>query len=130
MVSIASIRVRALVRLKDRRFAAPLRVLRSADRVGRIARYYLADHHPIEQHPQSSQSHLHRRLGLSLQLQFDKGRDVGPARPGRDPRFVLGTERGELSHRLAVGAAGIGVADVRAEEVPHSRLGFRSDCED
>jgi hypothetical protein len=30
---------------------------------------------------------------------------------------VAGTEAGELPDRLAVGAAGVGVADVRAEEV-------------
>jgi hypothetical protein len=32
---------------------------------------------------------------------------------------VLGAEAGELPHRLAVGAAGVGIADMRTEEVAH-----------
>jgi hypothetical protein len=35
---------------------------------------------------------------------------------------VRGAETGELPHRLAVGTAGIGIADMRAEEVARIRV--------
>jgi hypothetical protein len=38
---------------------------------------------------------------------------------------VVGAEAGELSHRLTVGAARIGIADVRAEEGEHPRPHLR-----
>ena len=43
---------------------------------------------------------------------------------------VLGAEAGELPDRLAVGAPGIGIADVRAEEVAHPRPRLRPHGED
>lgn len=112
------------VGLEDRGLAAPLRVLRAAYGVGRVRRYDLADHHPIEEHPQSGQPQLYRGLGMELELRLDERRDVDRLYLSQIPDVVLGTEIGELPDSLPVGAAGVGVADIRAEEVPHPRPGF------
>jgi hypothetical protein len=45
-----------LVHIQNWRLAAPLRVLRSAYRVGRVRGYDLADNHPIEEHSQRGQT--------------------------------------------------------------------------
>ena len=112
------------VGLEDRGLAAPLRVLRPAHGVGRVRRYDLADHHPIEEHPQSGQPQLYRGLGMELELRLDERRDVDRLYLSQIPDAVLGTEIGELPDSLPVGAAGVGVADMRAEEVAQPRSGF------
>jgi hypothetical protein len=43
---------------------------------------------------------------------------------------MLRTEGGKLPDGLTVGSAGVGVADVRAEEVAQPRPGFWPGCED
>ena len=85
----------------------------------------LTDHHPVEEHPESCQPHLHGGFGLSLQLQLDEGRDMNRFDLGEVEDADLGTKSGELPHRFHVGTAGVGVADVRGEEVSHPRPGFR-----
>ncbi len=99
-------------------------MLRAAHRVGGIEGKDLADHHPVEQHPQSGQPHLHRGFGLSLQLQLDEGGNVDRLDLGEIQDAELGTEGGELPDRLHVGAAGVGIADMRAEEVAHPGSGL------
>ena len=113
------------VDLQHRRPASPLRVLRPANGVSGIEGKDLADHHPVEQHPQSGKPDLHRGLGLGLQLQFDEGRDMDRLDLGEVQDAVIGTEGGELADRLHVGTASIRIADMRAEEVAHPRAGFR-----
>ena len=77
----------------------------------------LADHHPVEEHAQRGQPLLHRGFGILRELHLDKRRHMHPLHLGEIDDPVLGAETGELPHRLAVGAPGIGIADVRAEEV-------------
>jgi hypothetical protein len=64
------------VSLQHRRLAATLRVLWFPYRVGGVGGYDLADHHPIEEHPQCREPNLYRGFRLSLQLQLDESRDM------------------------------------------------------
>ena len=130
MVSIPSIRVRASSTCSTGVFAAPLRVLRPTYRVRRIGGQDLADDQPVKEHPQGGQVLLDRRFGLSLQLQLDEGRHMDRLDLGEIHDAVLGAEGGELPDRLHVGVSGVGIADVRAEEVAHSRARFCPHRED
>jgi len=82
----------------------------------------LAHHHPIEEHSQCSQPLFHGRLGVLPELVFDEGRDVDRLDLGQILDAMHSAERGELPDSLLVGAAGVLVADVGAEEVPHPLL--------
>jgi hypothetical protein len=105
-------------------------VLRPTHRVGRVRRYDLADHHPIEEHSQRGETQLYSGLGMGLELRLDERRDVYRLHLGEISEVMLGAEDRELPNGLAVGAAGIGIADVRAEEIPHPCTGFGSRDED
>ena len=61
---------------------------------------------------------------MELELRLDERRDVDRLYPSQIPDAVLGTESGELPDGLPVGSAGVGVADVGAEEVAQPRPGF------
>jgi len=92
--------------------------------MGSVRGYDLADKHPIEEHSQSGQSQLYRGLGMELELRLDKCSHMDRLRLSEIPYVVLGTESGELPDSLTVGSAGVGVADVRDEEVAQPRPGF------
>jgi len=119
-----------LVHIEDWRFALPLGVLRPAHGVGRVRGENLAHYHPIEEHPQRGQPLLDRGLGMLPELVLDEGGDVDRLDLGEILDAKHSTERGELPDRFHVGAAGVLVADVGAEEVAHPRPGFRSRRED
>lgn len=70
----------------------------------------MADHHPVEEHAQRGQPLLHRGSGVLFELGLNKRRHMHRLDLGEIHDVVLGTEGGELPHRLPVGAAGIGVA--------------------
>ncbi len=120
----------SLIDLQNRCLAAPLRVLWTTYGVGRIDREDLADHHPVEEHSQSGQPLLHRGFGVELELRLHKHRDMDWFHLGEIQDTALGTESRELPNRLHIGKTGIGIADMRAEEISHSRAGFRSRRED
>ena len=61
-------------------------------------------------------------LEFWLQLRLDKRRHMHRLHLGEIHDPVLGAEARELPHRLAVGAAGIGIADVRAEKKSRIRV--------
>ena len=67
---------------------------------------------------------------MELELGLDEGRDVDRLRLDEIPDAMLGTEVGELPDCLSVGAASVGVSNMRAEEVAHPGPGFRSLGED
>ncbi len=56
----------SFVDLQNRGLTAPSRVLRTTHGVGRIDGQDLADHHPVEQHPQSGQPLLDGRFGVEF----------------------------------------------------------------
>lgn len=61
---------------------------------------------------------------MEFELSLDKRRDVDRLHLDEIPNAVLGTKGGELPYGLAVGATGVGIADVRAEKVAQPRPGF------
>jgi len=67
---------------------------------------------------------------VQLELRLHKRRHMHRLHLGEIDDPVLGTEAGELPHRLAVGAPGIGIADVRRKEVAHPRPRLRPRNED
>jgi hypothetical protein len=83
----------------------------------------LADHHPVEEHPQSGQPLLHRGFGRLPELVFDKGRDADPLHLGQIHDVMLRAERGKLPDCFHVRAASFGVADMGAEEISHPLAG-------
>jgi hypothetical protein len=113
-----------LVGLEYRRLAAPLRVLGAAHGVRRVHRNYLAHHHPIEEHPQGGQPLLHGGLRVLAELGLDEGRYVDRLDLGQIHDADSGTVGGELPDGFQVGAAGVGIADVGAEEVAHPLAGL------
>ena len=119
-----------LVWSEHRRLAFPLCVLRAAHAVRGIQRNHLADHHPIKEHPQSGQPLLHGRPGMLPELVFDEGRHVDRLDLGQILDANAGAEGGELANRLKVGAAGVFIADVGAEEIPHPFSGLGLGRED
>jgi hypothetical protein len=52
----------------------------------------------------------------------------GSAVPGEVTNAVLGAKGGELPHCLPVGAAGVGIADVQAQEVAHRDASYPNAC--
>jgi hypothetical protein len=98
--------------------------------MGGIGGYNLADDHPIEEHSQGGQAHFYGRFGLDFELRFDERGNVDRLDLGEidDPDF--GAEGGKLANGLHVGAPGVGVADVRAEEVASACPGLRARRED
>jgi len=119
-----------LVHIQDRGFAFPLGVLRPAHGVGRIHGEDLGHHHPIEQHPQRGQPLLDRGLGMLPQLVLDEGGNVDRLDLGDILDAMHSTECGELPNRFHVGAAGVLVADVGAEEIAHPLPSLRLGGED
>jgi hypothetical protein len=110
--------------LQYRGLAFLLRVLRPTHRVRRIGGDDLADHYPVEEHAQCGQPLLYRGLRMHSELRFDNGRHIHRLHLAEIGDPMLGAEARELPHRLAVGAAGIGIADMRAEEVAQPPAGL------
>jgi hypothetical protein len=120
----------SLICPEDRCLGPSLCVLRPAYRVGWIDGQDLADNHPVEQHTQSGQSDLHCGLGVKPELRFHKRCHMDRLDMSEIHDADLGTESGELPNCLYVGAAFVGIADMRAEEVAQARSGFGPRGED
>jgi len=76
--------------------------------MGGIDRQDLADHHPVEKHPQGSKPLLHRRFGMQLQLRLNKRRHMNRLDLSEIHNAVFVAEPGELSDRLSIGPASVG----------------------
>lgn len=109
---------------EHQRLTLLLRVLGPPHGIGGIGGLDPADHHPIEEHAQRGQPPLNCGFGALPELVFRKRRDVDRLALGDIHDAMLGTESGELAHRLEIRAAGIGIADARAKEVAHPFAGF------
>ncbi len=64
------------------------------------------------------------------ELRFDEGRDVDGLDLGKVDEIMVGAEVGELAHGGEVGAARVGIADVRAEIIAAPALGLGLGGED
>jgi hypothetical protein len=82
-----------------------------------IGLHYLADHHPVEEHPQRRQAQLHRRPRMDQQLALDEGSNVHRLHLAGIRNAQLDAEVGELAHRLHVGAPRVAVSDMRAKKI-------------
>jgi hypothetical protein len=118
-----------LIRLEHWRLAAPLRMLWPPDGMRRIDGQDLADNHPIEEHPQCRQALLHRGFRMQPELHFDEGRNVYRLDLAEIRNAYLGAEGGKLSHSFKVGAAGVGIADMRTKEIAHPLASIRTNVD-
>ena len=69
---------------------------------------------------------LHRRPGMFAKLVFHEGGDVDRLDMGEVSDAVLGAEGGELPDRFHLRAAAVPITEMRAEEIPQPRAGFRT----
>jgi hypothetical protein len=67
---------------------------------------------------------------MLAKLVFDEGRDVDRFDLGQILDADAGAESGELADRFKVGAAGIFIADMGAEEISHPLTGLGTGRED
>lgn len=103
--------------LQDWRLAGLDDVRWPPNRTGGVGRYDLPRHQPVEQVADSGKALLHRGGGMCPGLAFNPGSDVQRLHGGQGRSAGRAAPFQELDHGADVGAAGVGVADVRSEEL-------------
>ena len=114
----------SLVGGQHRRLALLDRVPGPAHGTGRVGFEHLANHKPVEQHPQSCEVDLDRGRCQAGAQGLDVGRDVHRLDVLQVAEAVLFPPGGEGLHGAGIGPARVRVADVGGEELDEALRGL------